>query len=106
MLRFLIGSLAFLFSLGSVMGLIAAAGVGVYISQLTRDLPSVEVLRNYEPPVMTRVHAADGSLVAEFSRERRLFLPYQRIPTPASATPSESEISGSKRSQGSTPICG
>jgi len=80
-LRFLIGSLAFLFSLGSVMGLIAAAGVGVYISQLTRDLPSVEVLRNYEPPVMTRVHAADGSLVAEFSRERRLFLPYQAIPT-------------------------
>ncbi|MEM0908299.1 MAG: transglycosylase domain-containing protein, partial [Pseudomonadota bacterium] len=62
------------------MGLIVAAGVGVYISQLSDDLPSVNVLRNYEPPVMTRIHAADGSLVAEYARERRLFLPIQAIP--------------------------
>jgi penicillin-binding protein 1A len=76
----LISFLAFLFSLGSVLGLIAAAGVGVYIARLTDDLPSVEVLRTYEPPVMTRIHAADGSLVAEYARERRLFLPIQAIP--------------------------
>nr|WP_255720549.1 penicillin-binding protein 1A [Acuticoccus kalidii] len=70
-----------MFSLGSVLGLIAAAGVGIYISQLSDGLPSVNVLRNYEPPVMTRIHAADGSLVAEYARERRLFLPIQAIPT-------------------------
>ena len=80
MLRFVISSLAFLFSLGSVLGLIAAAGVGVYIAQLSNDLPSVNVLRNYQPPVMTRIHAADGSLIAEYARERRLFLPIQAIP--------------------------
>ena len=80
MFRILVGFLGFLFSLGSVLGLIAAAGVGVYISEMSDDLPSVNVLRNYEPPVMTRIHAADGSLVAEYARERRLFLPIQAIP--------------------------
>jgi penicillin-binding protein 1A len=78
--RFFVSFLGFLFSLGSVLGLIAAAGVGIYISQLSGDLPSVNSLRNYEPPVMTRIHAADGSLVAEYARERRLFLPIQAIP--------------------------
>jgi len=79
-LRLLVGFLGFMFSLGSVVGLIAAAGVGIYIAQISDDLPSVNVLRNYEPPVMTRIHAADGSLVAEYARERRLFLPIQAVP--------------------------
>jgi penicillin-binding protein 1A len=30
--------------------------------------------------VMTRVHAADGSLLAEYARERRLYLPIQAVP--------------------------
>ncbi|MEM8551641.1 MAG: penicillin-binding protein 1A [Pseudomonadota bacterium] len=80
MFRLFVGFFGFLFSVGSVLGLIAAAGVGVYIAQLSDDLPSVNLLRNYEPPVMTRIHAADGSLVAEYARERRLFLPIQAIP--------------------------
>ncbi|WP_164125859.1 transglycosylase domain-containing protein, partial [Stenotrophomonas maltophilia] len=37
-------------------------------------------LANYEPPVMTRVHASDGSLLAEYARERRLYLPIQAMP--------------------------
>ena len=32
-------------------------------------------LANYEPPVMTRIHAHDGSLMAEYARERRIFVP-------------------------------
>lgn len=80
MFRFFLGFVGYLISIGSVMGLIMAAAVGVYISRLTDGLPSVNVLRNYEPPVMTRIHAADGSLVAEYARERRLFLPIQAIP--------------------------
>ena len=38
------------------------------------------MLANYEPPVTTRLHAADGSLMAEYARERRLYLPIQAIP--------------------------
>ena len=40
-----------------------------------QDLPDYTQLKNYEPPVMTRVHAGDGSLLAEYARERRLYLP-------------------------------
>ncbi|MDQ0515073.1 penicillin-binding protein 1A [Kaistia geumhonensis] len=60
--------------------LVVAAGVAWYVSGLTGGLPSVEVLAKYEPPVMTRIHATDGQLVAEYARERRLYLPIQAIP--------------------------
>ena len=39
------------------------------------------MLAQYEPPVTTRIHADDGSLMAEYARQRRLFLPIQAIPT-------------------------
>ena len=45
-----------------------------------QDLPDYTQLKNYEPPVMTRVHAADGSILAEYARERRLYLPSSSIP--------------------------
>ena len=38
-----------------------------------RDLPDYEQLANYEPPVVTRVHAGNGALLAEYAREKRLF---------------------------------
>ena len=46
----------------------------------SKDLPDYSQLQNYEPPVMTRVHAADGSLLAEYANERRLYLPIQAMP--------------------------
>ncbi|MCT8989521.1 penicillin-binding protein 1A [Chelativorans sp. SCAU2101] len=72
--------LGYFFGIGVVFALVAAAGVAIYIGGLTKDLPDYEVLARYEPPVTTRVHASDGSLMAEFARERRLYLPIQAIP--------------------------
>ena len=46
----------------------------------SKDLPDYSQLQDYEPPVMTRVHAADGSLLAEYANERRLYLPIQAVP--------------------------
>src|ERR1700758_3828284 len=46
----------------------------------SKDLPDYSQLKDYEPPVMTRVHAGDGSLLAEYAKERRLYLPIQAIP--------------------------
>lgn len=63
-----------------MLGLVAAAGVALYVGNLSRDLPDYEVLSKYEPPVTTRIHAADGSLMAEYAHERRLYLPIQAIP--------------------------
>src|SRR5690606_39720673 len=62
---------------------VALAGVGVaaaYIAQISSGLPDYPVLKDYQPPVTTRVHAADGTLLAEYARERRLFQPIETIP--------------------------
>ena len=76
----LIRFFGYLFGLGAVFGLIAALIVFVYLSKLTDGLADTSTLKNYQPPVMTRVHASDGRLLAEYARERRLFLPIEAIP--------------------------
>ena len=58
-------------------GVVVAA---IYIGQLSSSLPDYTVLKDYQPPVTTRVHAADGSLLAEYARERRLFQPIETVP--------------------------
>lgn len=70
----------YLFGIGTVFGVIASLVVFVYLSKLTDGLADTSTLKNYVPPVMTRVHASDGRLLAEYARERRLFLPIQAIP--------------------------
>ncbi len=64
-----------------LIGLIAGAGGG-YLAyrHYSADLPDVEGLRSYEPPLMTRVFASDGRLIADFATERRVFVPYSGIP--------------------------
>src|SRR3546814_7523552 len=47
---------------------------------MSRDLQNYDWLSAYEPPVATRVHAGNGALMAEYARERRLFLPIQAVP--------------------------
>ena len=70
----------FLFATGTVMFLVGVAGVGVLLWHFSRDLPDYSQLQNYEPPVMTRVHASDGSLLAEYATQRRLYIPIQAVP--------------------------
>src|SRR5690606_20961126 len=72
--------LGYFFSIGVVLAPLVAAGVGLEVSHVSQDLPDYEVLARYEPPVTTRVHSSDGELMAEFARERRLYLPIQAIP--------------------------
>ncbi|WP_163272657.1 penicillin-binding protein 1A [Chelativorans alearense] len=72
--------LGYFFGIGVVLALLAAAGVAIYVGDITKDLPDYEVLARYEPPVTTRIHSSDGALMAEFARERRLYLPIQAVP--------------------------
>ncbi|MBS3652171.1 penicillin-binding protein 1A [Pseudaminobacter sp. 19-2017] len=72
--------IGYFFGVGTMLALLVAGGVAMYIAHLAKDLPDYEVLANYEPPVTTRVHAVDGSLMGEFARERRLYLPIQAVP--------------------------
>lgn len=66
----------------SVLVIIAAAALGTmgYVWWVTRDLPSVKDLQNYAPPVTTRVYAGDGTLIGEYARERRVFVPIAFVP--------------------------
>src|SRR5690606_18876256 len=61
----------YLFGIGAVFFLLIAGAIAWYVSGLAEDLPDSEVLAKYEPPVMTRIHASDGQLVAEYAHERR-----------------------------------
>lgn len=72
--------LSWLFGFGVFVGLSGLVGVGAYVYLISEDLPDYTVLKDYQPPVTTRVHAADGTLLAEFARERRLFQPVETIP--------------------------
>ncbi len=79
-MRFLIRFLGFLFAAGSLVFLVAVAAVAGLLYHFSKDLPDYSQLQDYEPPVMTRVHAADGELLAEYAKERRLYLPIQAVP--------------------------
>src|SRR4051795_784041 len=79
-MRFVVRFLGFLFTAGTIVFLVGVAGVAGGIWYFSRDLPDYSTLQDYEPPVMTRVHASDGALLAEYSKERRLYLPIQAVP--------------------------
>jgi len=79
-MRLIMRFLGFAFATGAIVFLIVAViGAGV-IYNYSKDLPDTAQLSTYEPPVTTRLHAGDGSILAEYSHERRLFLPSSAIP--------------------------
>src|SRR5271169_5970458 len=79
-MRLLVRFLGFLFAAGTVVFLVGVAAVAGAIWHFSKDLPDFSQLQDFEPPVVTRVHAADGALLGEYSRERRLYLPIQAVP--------------------------
>ena len=79
-MRLLLRFSGYLFAAGTVLFLVGAAGVAGLLWHFSQDLPDYSQLQAYEPPVMTRIHAADGELLGEYARERRLYLPIQAIP--------------------------
>ena len=78
--KLLLRFLGFLFAAGTILFIVGIAATAGLLWHYSKDLPDYSQLQDYEPPVMTRVHAADGSLLAEYAKERRLYLPIQAIP--------------------------
>ncbi|RMF14317.1 MAG: penicillin-binding protein 1A [Alphaproteobacteria bacterium] len=66
----------------ALLPLLAAVGLALVFLVYGRDLPDYRQLAHYEPPVVTRVHAADGSLLTEYARQKRLFVPIEAMPKP------------------------
>ncbi|WP_331538736.1 penicillin-binding protein 1A [Phenylobacterium sp.] len=66
----------------TVLSAVAVAGLAlaIYAAWLFHDMPDAGDLVDYRPPTATRAYAIDGTLIGEFSNERRIFVPYDRIP--------------------------
>jgi penicillin-binding protein 1A len=60
---------------------IIGAGASLYLlHRYGRDLPDYRQLADYQPPTVTRIHAGDGRLMAEYAHEKRIFVPVEAIP--------------------------
>jgi len=59
------------------LGVIAALAGYVYIS---REIPTFDSVRDYHPFVGTKVVASDGSVIAQFYRERRTVVKMDQVP--------------------------
>ncbi|HHL40987.1 MAG TPA: PBP1A family penicillin-binding protein [Deltaproteobacteria bacterium] len=68
-----------LISLAAAAVTAAAAGAGAYY-YLTRDLPSVAGLKEYQPNLVTRVYSHDGQVIGEFYIERRTVVSLNSMP--------------------------
>ncbi len=47
----------------------------------SNNIPDYKFLKNYKPPVSSKMYSGDGDLVADFSKEKRIFVPYSTIPS-------------------------
>src|SRR4051794_12848974 len=79
-MKLLLRFFGWIFAVGTVVFLVGVAAAAGMFWHFSKDLPDYSQLQDYEPPVMTRVHAGDGSLLAEYATQRRLYLPIQAIP--------------------------
>ena len=79
-MRLMLRFFGLLFAAGTIIFVVGVAAAAGLLWHYSKSLPDYSQLQDYEPAVMTRVHAADGSLLAEYARERRLYLPIQAVP--------------------------
>lgn len=76
-------NIALALAAGSIIAFIAGViGLVLVLHHFGRTLPDYTQLADYEPPVVTRIHAGDGSLIEEYARQKRLFIPIGAIPKP------------------------
>ena len=64
----------------SVAGVILALGWAIFWYIFASDLPSVDKLRSYEPPLPTNVRGVDGLPIHSYARERRVELSFEEYP--------------------------
>jgi penicillin-binding protein 1A len=77
---FFLRFLGIMFAAGMILFIAVAGAAAFVLWKVSQELPDYEVLAKYEPPVMTRIHANDGRLIAEYARERRIYVPITAIP--------------------------
>src|SRR5689334_3561130 len=69
-------------ALWSALAGVLVVGIAALVlyREITADLPPVDQILHYKPPVTTRIYADDGTLIGEFYVERRYLVPLDHIP--------------------------
>lgn len=80
MIRFILSTLGGLFTFVTLGVFAVAISIGAVFYIYGRDLPSHESLAQYTPPTISRIYSAEGRIIDEFAKERRLFTPADEIP--------------------------
>ena len=62
------------------LGLFATISIVAVLWAFSNNLPDYKFLKNYKPPVSSKVYSGEGELVNDFSTEKRIFVPYKAIP--------------------------
>jgi penicillin-binding protein 1A len=73
-------TISILFASLIFFGILAVSFAFIIFKQFSENLPDYEQLKNYNPMITTRLYASDGSLISEFSKEKRIFVPIDSIP--------------------------
>ena len=69
-----------------ILILLITVGLGLFVSIIvilwtySNKLPDYKFLKNYKPPVSSKLYSGGGELVSDFSSEKRIFVPYNTIP--------------------------
>ena len=64
----------------AVLAIVGGIGAYLLVQHYAQDLPDYKQLADYQPPVVSRIHAGDGRLLAELATEKRIFVPISAIP--------------------------
>lgn len=66
------------------IALVGVAGSGLFVwhqyERVASDLPSVDTLKTYQPPTVSRIYTSDDHIMAELAAERRIYIPINAIP--------------------------
>ena len=60
--------------------LLISATILIVLWTFSNSIPDYRFLKNYKPPVSSKMYSGNGELVADFSKEKRIFVPYSAIP--------------------------
>jgi len=52
----------------------------IVLWSFSNSIPDYRFLKSYKPPVSSKMYSGEGELVADFSKEKRIFVPYEAIP--------------------------
>ena len=67
-------------SLSILIMLVTLIGIFSILWFYSNRLPDYQFLKNYKPPVSSKLYSGNGVLVSDFSTEKRIFVPFEAVP--------------------------